>query len=146
MKLETPNGQKLTLGIWRHMPYLTADQVATVMAALPPPQSRGRSGKPAGDRVAAAGVVLGPRACAARATQIAASASEPPSTQHCPGEESGREAGASLSRSGDPLLTPAQLQKRLAREALNHQLDHVRPGVSKDGVATHASKVPRPVR
>ena len=86
VNLETPDGQQLTLGAWHRMPYLTADQVAIVMAALPPPQSRGRSGKPAGDRVAAAGVVQGPRACAARTPQPTQSAAEPPSTQHCPGE------------------------------------------------------------
>ena len=35
-QLETPDGQQLQLAMWHRMPYLTSEQVATVMAALPP--------------------------------------------------------------------------------------------------------------
>ena len=56
------------------MPYLTREQVTTLFEDLPPAYVRGRSGKRAGQRVAAAAVDLGPRACAALAHDATATA------------------------------------------------------------------------
>ena len=60
VQLTTPTGQQLPVATWRGLPYLTSEQVATVMASLPSSRVKGRSGQPAGRRIRATEAVLAP--------------------------------------------------------------------------------------
>ena len=66
VELTTPKGRKFTLKSWHELPFLTKEQLTEVIGDLPHQSVKGRSGRSAGTKVAATGVMLGPRACTAR--------------------------------------------------------------------------------
>ena len=64
--LTTPKGRVLTLDGWNELLYLIEKQFDKVLEDLPASSVPGRSGKPAGMKVASTCIVLRPLACAAR--------------------------------------------------------------------------------
>ena len=124
VRLETPQGRELTLACWHRMPYLTSEQMAIVLEDLPPRHVKGRSGKAAGQRVAAAGVVLGPRAAAAHLPGV-----DPPSGGPIPG---GVVTTSSPQAPPPPQPTTCTvLDRSLQRERIKKGLEHMRDGLAK---------------